>query len=157
MSVAPNGRIDVAWYDYRNDVAYDPKQARVSNQNRFEDVYYSYSEDGGRTWAPNVRVTDRSIDRSLGVHAGNYGLKGPLGIASTDETAFVAWDDTRNSRPDTQTQDIYLARVRFQAGDRVFATVAESHHTALWALIGGAIALGVAGLLLLVGMRVRRT
>jgi hypothetical protein len=152
MSVAPNGRIDVAWYDPRNDVAFDPTKPRVGQQDRFEDVYYSYSTDGGRTWAKNVKVTDRPIDRSLGVHAGNYGLKGPLGIASADNAAYIAWDDTRNSKPDTQAQDIYFSRVRFQEGDEVFASSTKSgDNRLLWALAGAAVGLGVAGLLLLAG------
>ena len=160
MAVAPNGRIDVAWYDHRNDPAYDPKQTRVGNQNRFQDVYYSYSTDGGRTWAPNIKVTDRLIDRNLGTHSGNYGLKGPLGLASTENAAFIAWDDTRNSVGDTQAQDIYLGRVRFQSGDRVFATTSassSSRHPMLWgAVLGAGIALGVAGIVLFIAQRTRR-
>jgi len=158
MSVAPNGRIDVAWYDHRNDPAYDPKQTRVGNQNRYQDVYYAYSTDGGRTWARNIKVTDRLIDRGLGVHSGNYGLKGPIGIASTDGAAFIAWDDTRNSVRDTQAQDIYLGRVRFASGDHVFASQAPaSDNKALWSLLGAAIALTVVGVLLLAGQRLRRS
>jgi hypothetical protein len=158
MSLAPNGRIDVAWYDHRNDPAYDPKQTRVGNQNRYQDVYYSFSTDGGRTWAPNMRVTDRLIDRSLGTHSGNYGLKGPLGLASTDAGAFIAWDDSRNSVGDTQAQDIYFGRVRFGAQKTVFATTAPAKVNKLvWALLGAAIALTVAGLALLVAPRLRRS
>jgi hypothetical protein len=154
MSVAPNGRIDVAWYDHRNDPAYDPTQARVGNQNRFQDVYYSFSTDGGRSWAPNVKVTDRLIDRKLGVHSGNYGLKGPIGLASTDYGALIAWDDTRNSVGDTQAQDIYFSRVRFPTQEQVFATTeATSDNKLLWALLGAAIALSITGLFLLVAQR----
>jgi len=156
MSVAPNGRIDVAWYDHRNDPAYDPTQTRVGNQNRFQDVYYSYSTDGGRSWAQNVKVTDRLIDRKLGVHSGNYGLKGPIGLASGDHAAFIAWDETRNSVGDTQAQDSYFSRVRFPTGQEVFATTApESDNKLLWTLLGAAIALSIAGLLLLLAQRVR--
>jgi hypothetical protein len=156
MSVAPNGRIDVAWYDHRNDPAYDPTQTRVGNQNRFQDVYYSYSTDGGRSWAPNVKVTDRLIDRKLGVHSGNYGLKGPIGLASSDLGAFIAWDDTRNSVGDTQAQDIYFSRVRFPTQEAVFATSAPSHENKLlWSLLGAAIALTIAGVLLLAALRLR--
>jgi hypothetical protein len=158
MSIAPNGRIDVAWYDYRNDPAYDPKQTRVGDQNRFQDVYYSYSTDGGRTWAGNVRVTDRLIDRKLGVHSGNYGLKGPIGIASADGAAFVAWDDTRNSVGDTQSQDIYFSRVRFSTDKAVFASgPPSSSNRLLWGVLGAAVALGVVGLVLLVAQRRRST
>ncbi len=157
MGVAPNGRIDVAWYDFRNDPSYDPKQARVGNQDRFQDVYYSYSTDGGRTWAPNVKVTDRMIDRNLGTHSGNYGLKGPLGLASTDQGAFIAWDDSRNSVGDTQAQDIYFGRVRFQAQTAaVFSTSAPAkENKLLWSLLGAAIALSIAGLALLGAPRLR--
>ncbi|HEX3567357.1 MAG TPA: hypothetical protein VHU17_18485, partial [Acidimicrobiales bacterium] len=82
MSIAPNGRIDVAFYDYRDDPYFDPT-ADGDKQDRVENVYYSYSNDGGRTWSPNMRVSDRGIDRSFGPTSGNYGVKGPLGIAST--------------------------------------------------------------------------
>jgi hypothetical protein len=156
--VAPNGRIDVAWYDHRNDPAYDATQTRVGNQNRFQDVYYSYSTDGGRSWAPNVKVTDRLIDRKLGVHSGNYGLKGPIGLASGDHAAFIAWDDTRNSVGDTQAQDIYFSRARFPTKDQVFATEARTtDNKLLWSLLGAAIALSVAGLFLLLAQRMRAT
>jgi hypothetical protein len=158
MSVAPNGRIDVAWYDFRNDPAYDPTQSSVGNQNRFQDVYYSFSTDGGRSWAPNVKVTDRMIDRKLGVHSGNFGLVGPIGISSTDAAAFVAWDDTRNSAGDSQAQDIYLGRVRFPTTGAVFATSGQSNNNRLlWTLLGAAVALSVAGLALLGAQRFRRS
>ncbi len=46
MDVAPNGRIDVIWNDTR-----DSGQVDVS------ELYYSFSLDGGQTWAPNVPVS----------------------------------------------------------------------------------------------------
>ncbi len=46
MSVAPNGRIDAVWNDTRNDLGgYD------------SELHYSYSEDAGVTWSPNVAVS----------------------------------------------------------------------------------------------------
>jgi hypothetical protein len=54
MSVAPNGRIDVFWFDTRND---------PTAQN--SEVFYSYSTDGGLTWVPNI-VVSPSFDHSLG-------------------------------------------------------------------------------------------
>jgi len=56
ISVAPNGRLDVAWWDTRSDPGI-----------RGNDVYYSHSEDNGKAWSKNMRVTDRTIDRKLGV------------------------------------------------------------------------------------------
>ena len=49
MSVAPNGRIDVLWYDTRNDLA-DPFPE--------SQLYYAWSGDGGATWSVNRRASD---------------------------------------------------------------------------------------------------
>src|SRR5947207_6782706 len=43
VSVAPNGRLDAVWYDTRN-----------AANNTDSQLFYSYSTDGGVTWAPNV-------------------------------------------------------------------------------------------------------
>src|SRR5213596_61948 len=45
VSVAPNGRLDAVWYDTRN-----------AANNTDSQLFYSYSTDGGVTWAPNVAV-----------------------------------------------------------------------------------------------------
>jgi Neuraminidase (sialidase) len=68
LAVAPNGRVDVAWWDTRNDPG-----------NRSNDVYYAYSEDNGRTWAPNRRISDVSINRTYGVWGVNYDMSSPPG------------------------------------------------------------------------------
>ena len=64
LGVAPNGRIDVAWYDYRND----PTFKQGDTRNGFQDVYYASSVDGGRTWSKNRPLNDRLIDRRFGPH-----------------------------------------------------------------------------------------
>jgi hypothetical protein len=46
MSVAPSGRIDAVWNDSRGNA--QPSQTRL---------FYSYSTDGGATWAPNEAAT----------------------------------------------------------------------------------------------------
>src|ERR1051325_7236817 len=43
LSVAPNGRIDSVWLDSRN-----------AANNTDSQLFYSYSTNGGTTWAPNV-------------------------------------------------------------------------------------------------------
>ncbi|MGI9156960.1 MAG: hypothetical protein ACR2FG_10030 [Marmoricola sp.] len=58
LSIAPDGRLDVAWFDTRSDPGV------TSN-----DVYYAYSTDNGSSWSKNVRISDQSIDRKLGVYA----------------------------------------------------------------------------------------
>jgi hypothetical protein len=52
LSVSTTGRLDVAWMDYRFS---SPKLLTADYQPG--DVYYSYSLDGGATWAPNVRLS----------------------------------------------------------------------------------------------------
>ncbi|MBI1826314.1 MAG: EF-hand domain-containing protein [Planctomycetes bacterium] len=49
LSVAPNGRIDLAWNDTRNYS--DDPDAKLS------ELYYSYSMNYGDTWSPNAPVS----------------------------------------------------------------------------------------------------
>ena len=150
LSVAPGGRIDVAWYDFRNDIAYVEGE---EPENGFQDVYFSSSTDGGETWTEDLRVNDRLIDRRFGARATGY-ITGPVGLASTDEVAYVAWDDTRNGNEETGAQDIYATRVRFSDAAEVFAAGAPSTRISPWAvLLGAAGALAVGGLALLVATR----
>jgi hypothetical protein len=150
MDVSPQGRIDVAWYDWRNDPAFDPTADK--KKNAFQDVYYTYSTDGGHTWAPNAKVTDRMIDRRLGVFK-TMGLHGNVGLASSGGAALIAWDDTRNSNEATQSQDVYFTQMRFTS-----AGAAEpAGSTVLSGLLGAGGALAAGGLvLLLLGLMRRR-
>jgi hypothetical protein len=112
LSIAPNGRIDVAWWDTRDTPGM-----------RFNDVYYAYSTDDGRTWSKNERITDRSVDRRLGVWGANYDIASQPGVASTNAYAVFGWDDTRNSDQTFQDnaylggglQDVYIAAAQFEA------------------------------------------
>jgi len=40
-----------------------------------------------------------------------YGHMGPMGIASTDDAAYIAWPDSRAGRPLVPVQDTYVAAV----------------------------------------------
>ena len=112
ISVAPNGRLDVVWWDTRLDPGA-----------RMNDVFYTYSTDNGETWAKNIRVTDRSVDRNYGVWGVNFDMSSPPGVASTDKYAVIAWDDTRltdtsvidNRSLGGGTDDIFAANVQFEA------------------------------------------
>ncbi len=104
VSVAPNGRIDVAWYDFRND-----------DGHMLIDVYATYSNDGGVTWAPNVRVTDRAADRRPGFFVDGGAVRGPVGITSDNYAAHYAWEDTRNATDALPVQDIYAGSIQFRA------------------------------------------
>jgi hypothetical protein len=151
IGVAPNGRIDLAWYDYRNDVGWKEGDRRAT----FQDVYYASSTDGGKTFSKNVRVNDRPIDRRFGPKLGS--INGPVGVASTDKVAFIAWDDTRNGNATTSSQDIYFTRARYAPASEAFGA-GEDTGTSPWVagLLGAAVALAIGGLLLVIGMQISR-
>jgi hypothetical protein len=138
VSVAPNGRLDAIWWDFRND------PGLFAN-----DVYYSYSTDNGTTWSKNERVTDQLIRRKLGVWSNGFDQRQPPGVASSNELAVFVWDDTRDGTELTQTQDIFSAAAQFQA-------VGSSTATAWWYVSGAAGGLALVGLVLLVSSRMRR-
>jgi hypothetical protein len=104
LGVAPNGRLDAVWWDFRDDVG------GFTN-----DVYYAYSTDNGETWSKNYRITDRSIDRRRGVWSNGFDMRTPVGIASTDDLAVIAWDDTRNTIEQGDGQDLYASVVQHSA------------------------------------------
>ncbi|MDP9442037.1 MAG: glycoside hydrolase [Actinomycetota bacterium] len=104
LDVAPDGRVDVAWWDFRNDPGL-----------YVNDVYYTYSSDNGLTWSSNLRVTDRSINRRIGPWSNNFDMRQPPGVSSTNEVAVFAWDDTREGDEVGQGQDIFSTAGQFKA------------------------------------------
>ncbi|MDQ3305708.1 MAG: glycoside hydrolase [Actinomycetota bacterium] len=156
ITVAPNGRIDVAWYDYRNDPFYSPGEVDedmgATVGQRYWDAYYSYSEDGGATWSSNQRITNPSVDGAEGATFANSDTQGPMGIASTDGTAYLAWSDSRATGREGDAEDAYFTRVRFDEAP-VPVSATASDRSWLWGLLGAGAALAVAGLALLLGMR----
>jgi hypothetical protein len=104
LAVAPNGRLEAVWWDFRDD------PGTYSN-----DVYYSSSTDNGATWSKNVKVSDRSINRKIGPWSNGFDERQPPGIAATDAYTVLAWDDTRNGDAVSQTQDIYSDEVQYEA------------------------------------------
>jgi hypothetical protein len=151
INVAPNGRVDVTWWDTRDDPGV-----------RANDVYYSYSNDNGATWARNVRITDQTIDRRFGVWGNNFDQNSPPGMVSTDEYVMFGWDDTRFSRGEAGTvqaedptqvggtggigsgvQDIFTAAYQFKALGGGTSAVAK-------AIIAGVIGLLAVGIVLLI-------
>ncbi len=93
LAVAPNGRIDSVWLDTRN-----------AANNTDSQLFYSYSTDGGATWAPNVAVSN-SFNPFLGYpnqdKIGDY-----LTIVSDNTGGNVAYAATFNGE-----EDIYYVRV----------------------------------------------
>jgi Neuraminidase (sialidase) len=105
-------------------------------------VYLSSSTDNGATWSKNMRITDRVVDRRIGIWANGYDVNVPPGIASTDRFLVVGWDDTRNGTQLTQTQDLFTSDVQFQQLQGGTSTAAK---LALAAVAG----IGLVGLVLL--------
>jgi hypothetical protein len=100
LSVAPNGRIDSVWYDTRN-----------AANNTDSQLFYSWSTDGGVTWAPNVAVSN-SFNPFEGYpnqsKIGDY-----ITIVSDNTGGDVAYSATYNfngSRGEHE-QDVYFVRV----------------------------------------------
>ncbi len=142
LGVAPNGRVDIVWYDYRNDATYKDGDTR----NGFQDVFYASSTDGGRTWAKNRPVSDRAIDRRFGPRR-TGGIYGPLGLVSLDKVAYVAWDDTRNGTEQNANQDIYFTRARYAPASEAFGGGKDGGLSPwLAGLLGAAIAVAAGGI-----------
>src|SRR5215210_4324167 len=114
ISVAPNGRIDVAWWDFRTDALYNPT-GNGNTTRRDEpcfDIFYTSSSDAGTSWAKNSRISDRSMNQNEGYAMNAIAdLRGPIGVASTNEEAFVTWNDSRNGTVELPADDIYFAKV----------------------------------------------
>jgi hypothetical protein len=93
LSVAPNGRIDVVWFDTRN-----------AANNTDSQLFYSYSIDGGNTWSANVAVSN-SFNPFLGYPNQNK-LGDYITVVSDNSGANVAYAATFNGE-----EDIYYVRV----------------------------------------------
>src|SRR5205823_4217181 len=100
LAVAPNGRIDSMWLDTRN-----------AANNTDSQLFYSWSTDGGVTWAPNVAVSD-SFTPFEGYPVQNK-IGDYLTIVSDNTGGDVAYSATFNFNPTRgqHEQDVYYVRV----------------------------------------------
>ncbi|MBI1225259.1 MAG: T9SS type A sorting domain-containing protein [Bacteroidetes bacterium] len=93
LSVAPNGRIDVTWFDTR-----DNPGTYLSR------LYYSYSADGGHTWSANEALSE-AFDPHLGwpqqQKIGDYNHQ-----RSDNVAAHLAWAATFNGE-----EDVYYSHI----------------------------------------------
>jgi hypothetical protein len=103
LAVAPDGRVDVVYYDRRGDRA-----------NLFNDVSFQSSGDGGRTFGPRLRLSGRSFDSRIGFgrDRGLADLGNRLGLVSTSDRALAVWADSRLGA-DRVKQDLGMAVVDF--------------------------------------------
>jgi len=87
LSVAPNGRIDVAWVDTREEPG-----------TYLSALYYSYSEDGGETWSVNQKLSE-PFDPHLGFPSQNK-IGDYYQMRSDSLGAHLAWAATFNGEED---------------------------------------------------------
>lgn len=162
IDVAPNGRLDVVWYDFRNSPV--PEGVAEGHDGYFhaggmQDVYYSALTPGDNEFGADVRVTDRIIDRNIGVWSNNVHSYTNLGIASTDDRVYVVWQDSRQGDPDTNSEDVYFASVRLDDWQQQPVSAVESGdentRVGLWALLAAVFLLGM-GMATLLAVPIRR-
>ncbi len=97
LSVAPDGRLDVLYYDRR----VDPENLRT-------EASLQSSFDGGRTFLPRVPLSDRPFDSRIGYGSerGMPDLGTRLGLVSMPERALGVWTDTRSGTQLSSKQDL---------------------------------------------------
>jgi hypothetical protein len=133
LAVAPDGRLDVVYYDRRADP-----------RNLMNEVSMQSSFDQGETFTPAVGLSSRPFDSRIGFGAkeGLPDLGSRLALVSDDRAAMGLWTDTRAGTPETQKQDLAEAVV-------AVSDPARLSDAATGALRYGAVALGLAGLLVI--------
>ena len=101
LAIAPGGRVDVVYYDRRDD----------EGANVFNDVSLQSSDDGGRTFGPRAALSSTAFDSRVGFGSerGLADLGSRLGLVSDDDGAVAVWSDTRSGTHASSKQDLYLA------------------------------------------------
>ena len=133
LAAAPDGRLDVLYYDRRAD-----------RQNLRNQVSLQSSFDHGQTFTRSIRLASRPSDSRIGFGAkeGLPDLGSRLALLSGDRAALGLWTDTRAGTPATQKQDLAAAAVAVSDPFRLSGSVKG-------ALRFGGLALALAGLALL--------
>ena len=94
LGVAPNGRIDLIWYDFRT----------ITSTQSLLNIYYTASQDGGNTWEVNTKVTDVSPGYTpTSLFAGDYHT-----VVSVNEKAVAVWMDNRVGNPEIYTATLMM-------------------------------------------------
>lgn len=139
IGVAPDGRLDVVYYDRREDPA-----------NRRNDVSAQSSSDGGKTFSSALTLTASSFDSRIGAGSelGLPDLGSRLALVSDASALLAAWTDTRAGTVASNKQDVAFARASV-TGTRGLSTTISA------ALRGVGIALLLAAVALLAGPRIR--
>ena len=140
ISVAPNGRIDVAWWDTRC-------RPRHPQQRRLLHVLHRQRQDLDQERAHHRQSPSTA---RVGVWGNNFDMSSPPGIASTNAFTVFGWDDTRNTDVSSPAnagfgggvQDIYTAAVQYKV-------IGGGTSTAVKSALAGVVGLLLVGLVLL--------
>ena len=140
LAVAPDGRLDVIYYDRRGD------RKNVRNE-----VSLQSSADAGESFTPRVNLSGRSFDSQIGfgVERDLPDLGSRLGLVSDDLRALAVWPDTRAGTRVSLKQDLARRVVTFSRTEGLGSQAA-------FVLRAGGGALVVAGLVLLALVLLRR-
>jgi hypothetical protein len=134
LSIAPNGRLDVMYYDRRAD-----------RTNVLNEVSLQSSFDDGKTFLPRVKLSDRAFSSRIGfgLERGLPDLGSRMGLLSADARAYGVWTDTRAGSVRTSKQDIARGVVAFNDPPRLSSGVKTLLVVGGIALIVGGIAVAV--------------
>jgi hypothetical protein len=116
LAVAPDGRLDVVYYDRTADP-----------HNVMNEVSLRSSFDHGRTFTTTVRLSSRPFSSRIGYGAreGLPDLGSRLGLVSDNRAALAVWTDTREGTPGTQKQDLADAAVAVTKASRLPAAAKD--------------------------------
>ncbi|HEV2060431.1 MAG TPA: sialidase family protein [Solirubrobacteraceae bacterium] len=134
LSVAPNGRLDVLYYDRRAD-----------RENILNEVSLQASHDEGETFLRRVKLSDRAFSSRIGsgLERNLADLGSRLGLLSTNSRAYAVWTDTRHGSVRTAKQDLARAVVAFNDPPRLSSATETALRVggALLIVLGAGIAL----------------
>lgn len=106
LALSTGGRLNAIFLDRRSDPL-----------NILNSVMYTYSTDGGRHFARNVKLNTAVSPATIGQQYGNVSAKGQyefgarLGLVPVGRSVIAAWVDTRNTFRG-KGQDIFVANVQ---------------------------------------------
>ena len=109
IDVAPEGRLDVLYYDRRRDRA-----RNVANE-----VSLQSSTDAGKTFGKRLLLSGRAFDSMIGfgIERGLPDLGSRLALLSDDARALAVWPDTRAGTRVSLKQDLARRVVAFSGPD----------------------------------------
>lgn len=110
LAVAPNGRLDVVYYDRRSD-----------SEGVMNHVSLQSSVDSGESFIPSTRLSSKPFDSRIGF-GGKNGLPdlgSRLALLSDKRRALAVWTDTRAGTRATNKQDLSGAVVAFSDPPRL--------------------------------------